>query len=292
MAVAILVIAACGLGQPAVAQAPALKIVVLEGEDAVNIIQQKTAVNPIVEVRDRNNLPVPGATVTFSIGGQGATFGGGLQTLTVTTDAAGQAAATGLTPTAAGPLQIQVAASYQGIAATATIVQTVVATVAQATAGGGAAAAGAGAAGGGGLGTGAIIGIVAGAVAVAGGAVVVGGASDPGAEERRNGFNGPAGMVPLPGCQFAVSPTLLTVPIEGGTFVVTVAVSPSPRANPSWIVTHVPGFVSVDKTSATGNGTVTVVVAPFTPTATGPARTTAIGIANTVMHINQPRPIG
>ena len=44
------------------AQAPAqsLRIVVLEGEGAVNIIQQKTAVRPLVEVRDSNNLPVPG----------------------------------------------------------------------------------------------------------------------------------------------------------------------------------------------------------------------------------------
>src|SRR5688500_11153367 len=80
------------------AQAPALRIVVLEGEGGVNIIQQNTAVRPLVEVRDRNNLPVAGATVTFSIGGggSGAAFAGGAQTLTVTTNAAGQAAASGL----------------------------------------------------------------------------------------------------------------------------------------------------------------------------------------------------
>src|SRR6187399_2582399 len=78
------------------AQSPALRIVVLEGEDAVNIVQQKTAVRPLVEVRDRNNLPVAGATVTFTIGGgQPAAFAGGLQTMTVTTNAAGQAAAVG-----------------------------------------------------------------------------------------------------------------------------------------------------------------------------------------------------
>ena len=52
-------------------QASSLKIVVLEGEGAVNIIQQKTAVRPLVEVRDRNNLPVAGASVTFTIGGGG-----------------------------------------------------------------------------------------------------------------------------------------------------------------------------------------------------------------------------
>lgn len=51
------------------AQSPALRIVVIEGEDAVNIIQQQTAVRSLVEVRDRNNLPVPGVLVTFSIEG-------------------------------------------------------------------------------------------------------------------------------------------------------------------------------------------------------------------------------
>jgi hypothetical protein len=40
-----------------------LRIGVVAGEGAVNIIQQKTAVAPIVAVRDRNNLPVSGATV-------------------------------------------------------------------------------------------------------------------------------------------------------------------------------------------------------------------------------------
>src|SRR5262245_3215723 len=76
----------------------AFRVVVIEGEDAVNIIQQKTAVRPVVEVRDRNNLPVSGALVTFSIeGGKAATFGGA-STLTVATNAAGQAAVTGLTP--------------------------------------------------------------------------------------------------------------------------------------------------------------------------------------------------
>jgi hypothetical protein len=33
----------------------ALRLVVVEGEDAVNIIQQRTAVAPVAEVRDRND---------------------------------------------------------------------------------------------------------------------------------------------------------------------------------------------------------------------------------------------
>ena len=164
------------------AQAGGFKIVVIEGEDAVNIIQQKTAVRPVVEVRDRNNLPVPGVLVTFSIeGGKAATFSGA-STLTVATNAAGQAAVTGLTPSVAGAFQIQVSALAQGQVVTATIAQTNVLTAAQAaaasaatrggtagrSAGGGTGGA-SGAAGGGGL-SATTIGIVG--AAVGGGALV------------------------------------------------------------------------------------------------------------------------
>ena len=180
--------------------APALRIVVLEGEGAVNIIQQKTAVRPLVEVRDRNNLPVAGATVTFSIGGggSGAAFAGGAQTLTVTTNAVGQAAASGLNAISSGALQIQVQAAYQGQIATAAISQTNFATAAAAaqagagagTGGGSASGAAGGAAGGGGGGLSATtIGIVG--AAVAGGAVaatqVAGGDSD---EETFDSYRG------------------------------------------------------------------------------------------------------
>lgn len=119
------------LANQAAAQESALRIVVVKGEDAVNIIQQKTAVAPVIEVRDRNNLPVPGVAVTFTIGGPGASFGG-LSTLTATTNAAGQAAAAGLTPTVAGAVQINATALVQGQALTATITQTNVLTAAQA----------------------------------------------------------------------------------------------------------------------------------------------------------------
>lgn len=157
-----------GTEQPA-----GLKIVVIAGEDAVNVIQQRTAVAPIIEVRDRNNVPVAGVPVTFTVGGSGASFAGGVNTLTVTTNALGQATASGLTPTATGALRVTASAVLQGQTATATIAQTNVMTAAQAaaasggtssTAGTGAAAAG----GGGGLSV-TTIGII-GAVA-AGGAV-------------------------------------------------------------------------------------------------------------------------
>jgi hypothetical protein len=156
-----------------------LKIVVIAGEGAVNIIQQRTAVAPIVEVRDRNNLPVSGASVTFSVGGSGATFGSG-STLTVVTNAAGQATAAGLTPTTAGAVQINVTASFQGQLATAAVTQTNFATAQAAAAAGSGAAGGGGGASGAGAGAGAAgagggismttIGIIGGAVA--GGVVV------------------------------------------------------------------------------------------------------------------------
>lgn len=148
-----------------------LRIVVISGEDAVNIIQQKTAVTPIVEVRDRNNLPVAGAVVTFTIeGGKGAAFGGA-STLTVTTNAAGQAAAAGFSPAAAGAVQINVQAAFQGQVAAATIAQTNVMTAAEAAAAAGGTGGGAGsgtstgAAGGGGSGglSATTIGVIAGA---------------------------------------------------------------------------------------------------------------------------------
>ena len=187
------------LGQNASPQA-ALRVLVIEGEDAVNIIQQKTAVRPVIEVRDRNNLPVSGALVTFSIeGGKAATFGGA-STLTVATNAAGQAAVTGLTPSAAGAFQIQVSAAFQGQVATATIAQTNVMTAAQAAAasaatgtggsasGGSAGGAGGAAGGGGGLSTTTIV--VAGA-AVAGGAVAATQLVDKAGEEKYAGqFSG------------------------------------------------------------------------------------------------------
>jgi hypothetical protein len=145
----------------------ALKIVVLDGEGAVNIIQQKTATAPVIEVRDQNDLPVAGAAVRFGIRSGRAAFGGA-RTLSVTTDAAGRAVATGFAPTGSGALQITATATFQGQAAAVTIAQTTVTTVAQAAAVSGAGAT-AGAGGGGGLSTTAI-GVIAGAVA--GGAFV------------------------------------------------------------------------------------------------------------------------
>ena len=166
-------------------QAQELRIVVLEGEDSVNIIGQGTAVPTVVEVRDRNDLPVSGASVLFLLGEGGtATLNAGLSQVAVTTNALGQAAVA-VNPLASGAVQLQVSAAFQGQTATAAIVQTNVATAtatggaaggAGGTAGagdgtgggaGGATGAAAGGGAGGGLGTGGVVGIVAGSVGAA-----------------------------------------------------------------------------------------------------------------------------
>jgi hypothetical protein len=109
-----------------------LEIVVLQGEDGVNIIKNKTAVKPVVEVRHKNYLPgvgvvggVAGAVVYFSLeGGNSAKFANGQKTMSVVTDANGQAVAGDLRPLRPGPVNIKINASYQGQTVTRTITQT------------------------------------------------------------------------------------------------------------------------------------------------------------------------
>jgi hypothetical protein len=135
------------------AQAPptGLNINILEGEGAINNIKQRTAREPIVQVEDENHRPIAGAIVIFTLPDRGASgvFANGSRSMTVTTDAQGQARAVGLRPNnAEGQMQIQVSVSYQGLTASAVITQTN-------------AAGGAGAAAGGGVGTGKIIALLA-----------------------------------------------------------------------------------------------------------------------------------
>ncbi len=94
----------------------ALKIIVLDGEDAVNIVKKKTAVQPVVEVRDQNNLPVAGASVLFLLpsNGPGGTFPNGSKSLTVTTNALGRATASDFDPVGAGAFVIDVLATFRG----------------------------------------------------------------------------------------------------------------------------------------------------------------------------------
>jgi hypothetical protein len=110
---------------------------VISGEDGVNIIQQKTAVQPIVEVRDKNNIPVGGVLVTFGISGVGggvspAAFANGLTRIGVMTDSAGRASVSGLQAISNGAFNIDVTASMQGQTVTRTIGQSNFQTIADA----------------------------------------------------------------------------------------------------------------------------------------------------------------
>jgi hypothetical protein len=104
-----------------------LKITVLEGDNAINNIGLRRAKQPIVEVQTEGGSPVEGALVSFVLPSQGpgGAFAENGETLTVTTDSKGQAAARGLYPNKTpGQFQIRVVASYQGQTATTNITQT------------------------------------------------------------------------------------------------------------------------------------------------------------------------
>jgi|SRR5581483_7740644 len=102
-----------------------LKIIIVSGEGFTNNIKKRTAHEQIVEVRDRNNKPVAGGTVTFLLpnSGAGGTFANGARSVTLTTNQAGRAAAVVRPNHIAGAFKINVTASYQGHTATAAISQ-------------------------------------------------------------------------------------------------------------------------------------------------------------------------
>lgn len=112
---------------PAQAPPASLQITILDGDEAMNNIRQRTAREPIVQVEDENHKPVAGAAVIFFLpnDGPGGTFADGSRTFTTTTDSKGQAVARGLRPNhAAGKFQIRVQAKFQGVTAQAAISQT------------------------------------------------------------------------------------------------------------------------------------------------------------------------
>lgn len=104
----------------------ALRILVLEGGNAVNSIPLGRAVPPVVEVRDTNDFPVEGATVVFVLPetGPGGTFPGNQTTLTTRTTSQGQATAPFLINGVLGRFEIKVTATSSGRKGEATITQT------------------------------------------------------------------------------------------------------------------------------------------------------------------------
>jgi hypothetical protein len=117
----------CGTCYRATAQeAPKrqLQILVIGGEGSINNVKQRTAREPVVEVRDENNRPVAGAIVFFKVPDYGAsgTFTNGAKFTTVTTDEQGQAVARNFQPNQTqGEMQMQVTASLNGVTASTVI---------------------------------------------------------------------------------------------------------------------------------------------------------------------------
>ena len=72
-----------------------LKLLVLQGKDAVNDLQGRTFTIPIVELLDDNDQPVEGAQVIFSLpaDGPGGFFPGNTINFTTRTNVQGQASA-------------------------------------------------------------------------------------------------------------------------------------------------------------------------------------------------------
>ena len=106
-----------------------LHINILEGEEALNNIKERTAREPIIQVEDQNHKPVAGALIIFTsvrgTNGAGGTFNSFTQYRTVT-NAEGKAIGHGFQPnTTAGQFTVQVTASVGGtVAATAVIHET------------------------------------------------------------------------------------------------------------------------------------------------------------------------
>lgn len=112
--------------QPAPEPPGILKIVVLEGEGAVNDIRRRSATAPVVEVRDESDKPVAGAEVVFQLppAGPGGVFYGWMRSQTVRSDAQGRAAASGYTPNdQAGRFNIKVTATLGNKRGSAVIAQ-------------------------------------------------------------------------------------------------------------------------------------------------------------------------
>jgi len=105
----------------------ALHIVILDGEDALNNIRQRTAREPIVQVQDENHKPVAAAVVLFTIRkgptGAGGTFAG-VSTLAVITGLDGEAVAKGLESNGVkGSYTISVQATVGAVITAAVITQ-------------------------------------------------------------------------------------------------------------------------------------------------------------------------
>jgi hypothetical protein len=115
-------VSAAEAGQP-----KSLLITIVEGEGALNDIRTRTAREPIVQVDDENHKPVAGALILFSLDKTGTPYAnfGGAPSLSVHTDAAGRAVASGFQITQRkGSYKISVQATFGLLVAVAVINET------------------------------------------------------------------------------------------------------------------------------------------------------------------------
>ena len=118
---------AAGIWVPAAgaeSQESGLQVVVIEGQDRVNVVGEGTSVPVVVEVRDRDDLAVAGAEVVFEVEEGGtATLNVGLTRVETTTNALGQASVT-VNLASLGAVEVAVRATFGDEVATAVIRQT------------------------------------------------------------------------------------------------------------------------------------------------------------------------
>ena len=116
----LIVLACCSV---ALAPLPALaddtlKVIIVDGDEAANIVAERIAAEPVVEVRDREDRRVANAVVRFLIrrtarNRLATVFRNGQSEVRTLTDASGRASVN-LSPVEAGSFEIEVEASYQG----------------------------------------------------------------------------------------------------------------------------------------------------------------------------------
>ena len=120
------------LPTPGAAQAPpaaqtgtqSLRVLVLAGNGEVNDLERKVMAPVVVNVLDQDDRPVEGANVVFRfpVSGPSGVFPGPSSSVTVRTNADGQAAATGWTANnQTGPFRVQVTATRGSETGTAVV---------------------------------------------------------------------------------------------------------------------------------------------------------------------------
>ena len=103
-------------------------MIVVDGDEAANIVAERLAAEPVIEVRDKDDCRVPGAVVRFVIRKTRnrllASFGNGKAEVRTLTDYSGRASVNAVSPLEPGSFQIDVEVSYRGQTGKAVIRQT------------------------------------------------------------------------------------------------------------------------------------------------------------------------